>query len=203
MSAAAPAVPLSVSMTCAEVYERMAQDKSMVALAVMEGDRPVGLADRISLISNFARQYWREIYAQRPITKLMDDDPLVVDAALPVEAVGTLIATKKRHAFNSGFIVMHEGRYWGIGNSVELLRRVADHALARARLLEAAQESISLLNRHLEQRIDERTQQLEAAHRELVRSERLSAWASSRRRSRTSCAIRFPPFATRSSACAR
>jgi signal transduction histidine kinase len=175
LGVAVPVAPLSADATCAEVYDLMTNDESVVALAVMEDGVPVGLADRISLMSNFARQYWREIYAHRPITKLMDAEPLAVDAMLPVEAIGTLIATRKPSAPNAGFIVLRDGRYFGIGSSVDLLKRIADHAHDHAKLLVAAQEKISSLNHHLEKRIEERTKELEEAQREIVRRERLSA----------------------------
>ena len=142
--------PLSPDATCAHVHEMMVGNEALFALAVVAVDTPLGLVDRVSLMTSFSRQYWRELFAHRPITKLMDADPLTVDAELPIEAISLQIAKFKRSAINSGFIVMRNGRYFGVANSADLLKLVADRAHERARALEDAHQEIRAFNEELE-----------------------------------------------------
>ncbi|HUZ74033.1 MAG TPA: ATP-binding protein [Stellaceae bacterium] len=172
---AVPREPLHPDVPCAEVHAMMAQDETQFAAAVVEDGVPIGLAERNSLMAQFARLYWREVFSRRPITALMDHAPVVVDVSAPIEVVGHRIATEKRAVLNSGFIVTCEGRYLGVGSTVELLRLIAEHAGERTQELGFAYQHINTLNQTLERRIEERTADLRSAHEQLVLKERLSA----------------------------
>jgi signal transduction histidine kinase len=171
---AIPAPPLPPDIPCAEVYERMEHDASLFAAPVVARSEPLGLVDRVALMSQFARPYWREIFARRPITKLMDPAPVIVDAALPIEAISRRIATEKKASPNAGFIVTSDGRYLGIASTLDLLRLSADHARLHAQALGLAHAEIRNLNQDLERRVEARTTELKAAQDELLRKERLS-----------------------------
>ncbi len=174
LALAVPTPSLPPEISCAEVYERMEHDSALFAAPVVADDRPLGLVDRITLMSQFARPYWREVFARHPITKLMDSAPVIVDVALPIEAISRQIASDKRSALHAGFIVTSQNRYFGIASTVDLLRLSADHAHLHAQELGRADAEIRSLNRDLERRVDERTRELEAAQDELLRKERLS-----------------------------
>lgn len=168
--------PVPPDMICVQVYNRMAKDETLFALPIVAADGvPVGLAGRIALMSQFARPYWREVYSQRPIAKLMDAAPVIVDIATPAEAIGLRFAEANRPALNAGFIFTQGGRYHGIGSTIELLQLIADHAHQRAQELTFAQDEIRSLNDTLERRVLDRTEQLHAAQHEIVRKERLAA----------------------------
>jgi len=175
MELAVPIAPLSPDISCAEVYELMERDETLFAVPIATGGTPIGLVGRISLLRQFARPYYREVFAQKPITKLMDAAPLIVDAAVPIETISMLIATEKKAALNAGFIVTQEGLYLGTANTIDLLRHSADHARQRAQELGVAHREIHGLNRDLERRVHERTAELRAAQTEILRKERLSA----------------------------
>ena len=64
--------PVPPEMLSGDVYLRMAADESLFSLPVVADGQVFGLVDRIALMSQFARPYWRELYAKRAITKLMD-----------------------------------------------------------------------------------------------------------------------------------
>jgi len=172
---AKPVATLSPDLTCGEVYEMMAGDDSNVARAIVVADRPLGIVDRVSMLSSFSRQYYRELFTHRPVTRLMDPRPVIVEADQPIEAIGLQLVANKPAALNAGFIVVREGRYLGIGCSVELLQLVARRARERAHQLEDAHRRIRAFNEELERRVEERKIALRAAQDELVRKERLSA----------------------------
>lgn len=174
MALAVPTQTLPTDISCAEAYERMERDPALFAAPIVTGDRPIGLVDRVSLMSQFARPYWREVFARRPITRLMDPAPIVVDAFLPIEAISRRIANDKPATLNAGFIVTRDGRYFGVASMIDLLRVSADRAHSHAHELEQAHAEIRGLNRDLEHRVEARTAELRAAQDELLRKERLS-----------------------------
>jgi signal transduction histidine kinase len=175
MELALPITPLSPDSSCAKVYELMEQDETLFAVPIAADGKPLGLVGRISLMRQFARPYYREVFAQRPITKLMDSAPLIVDESLPIEAVSLLIATEKKTALNAGFIVTRNGLYVGTANTIDLLRLSVEHASQRAQELGIAHQEIRTLNQDLERRVHARTAELRAAQAEIVSKERLSA----------------------------
>ncbi len=172
---AAPVAPVHPDMLSGEVYARMAADEALFSVPVVEDGQVLGLADRITLMSQFARPYWREVYSKRPITKLMDAAPIVAETAEPVELVSHRIAAEKPMALYAGFVIVQSGRYYGVGSSTDLLKKVADHAQTRALALGRAHGEIRALNVDLERRVELRTAELRAAQEEILRKERLSA----------------------------
>lgn len=172
---AVPLTPIAPDVTCAAVYETMEADETFFALPVVEDGIPLGIIGRISLLRQFARPYWREVYAQRPIAKLMDSSPLIVDESVPIDLISMQIATEKKTALSAGFVVTRENRYFGVANTIDLLRLTADHAHHRAQELSIAHSEIRALNDDLERRVQERTAELHAAQEEILRKERLSA----------------------------
>jgi signal transduction histidine kinase len=172
---AVPLEPLPPDISCARVYEIMDADEALFALPIIADGIPCGIIGRISLLRQFARPYWREVYAQRPITKLMDPAPLLVDVAVPIDLISMRIATEKKAALSAGFIVTRDDRYVGVANTIDLLKLSADHAHHRAQELSVAHRAIRQLNEELEHRVLERTAELRAAQEEILRKERLSA----------------------------
>jgi signal transduction histidine kinase len=172
---ATPVAPASPDMTCAEVYERLAEDETLFSIPIVADGIVLGLADRIGMMSQFARPFWRELYSKRAITKVMDATPVLAETTESLDSVGYRLATAKPATLHAGFVVIESGRYIGVGSSTDLLRKVADRAQLRALALERAHAEIRLLNVELEHRVELRTAELRLAQEQIVRKERLAA----------------------------
>jgi PAS domain-containing protein len=87
-----------------------------------------------------AAEYGRALYANRPISTLMDREPLVVDADTALAEFTTDSLSYRASDLLRGFIVTEGGRYLGVGTVLGLLqaanetnrRGVADIAAAKA-----------------------------------------------------------------------
>jgi len=135
---ARPLPPVTPEMTCREVFDRMRDTGAEAGLAVVDGERLLGLASRHNLMKNFAHPVTYALYENRPITLLMRRDPLVVERRTGIDRVSELIAKEKASALEEGFVVVSGGRYLGIGTTADLLDLSVRKAREQIVELEAA-----------------------------------------------------------------
>ena len=130
--AQAPAV--EPQTPCAAVHQMLRQDESVWAVAVVARERPIGLVGRLEFLANMARPFWPELFNRKPITQLMDPNPLIVEWDRRIEQVSELLLADKPSAMIDGFIVTRGGSYCGIATATELMRMttaVAGHRFNR------------------------------------------------------------------------
>ena len=140
----APAV--SPQETCSDVHAMLRSDERLAAVAVVSGDRPVGLVGRLEFLANMARPYWPELFNRKPIVKLMDPAPLVVEWDNRIDQVSDLLLTCKPKAMTDGFIVTRNGRYAGIATAAQLMRMTSDLAAQRFNRLSQALHQVTEAN---------------------------------------------------------
>ena len=98
----------------------------------------VGLIERERLYSQFSQPLWFDVYNRRPIAPLVTREAMVVDGTMPIEGVKELIAYRYPQAISSGFAIVEQERYLGIGTMTALLEKTVDLAHLRAIELEEA-----------------------------------------------------------------
>jgi diguanylate cyclase (GGDEF)-like protein len=125
--------PVSPLETNAEVMARFHAEPESLAFPVVLDGTPIGMLRRNWMVQEFSRQFRHELFDKRPCTMFMDNDPLVVEAARPLQEVGTLLTELDRRHLSSGFIVTQQGKYLGVCNSQHLLREFAKIQLTAAR----------------------------------------------------------------------
>jgi signal transduction histidine kinase len=115
-----------------EVAERFFRDPSLEALALVGDGRPVGLITRARLLLKLARGFGHELYARKPISRVADGEPLVVQET---EGVVTTVAAALDRAptalYDEVIVVDAAGRYLGL-LSVRALVQQQGLALARS-----------------------------------------------------------------------
>ncbi|MGZ5986432.1 MAG: response regulator receiver protein, partial [Caulobacteraceae bacterium] len=73
LSLAEPVEPVLATTSGAEVYQRFERQPDVLALAVVDAaGRPVGIVERNTSFVRMAAEYGRALYAQRPISLLMN-----------------------------------------------------------------------------------------------------------------------------------
>ena len=124
------------------VYQMFSEDPDLLACAVVEGGRPLGLVSRNAFFVKMADVHGRALYAKRPITRLMQADPLIVESSSPVEIVSEMIVTDRPSALFEGFVIVSEGLYAGVGTGAGLLKAVHEEAEQRNRRLVTQSEQL-------------------------------------------------------------
>jgi two-component system cell cycle sensor histidine kinase PleC len=142
-----PVAPLLPSALCGAVFDRFMADNQIAALAVVIDGRPLGMINRHDLIVALATPYGRALYANKPITALMDRNPLIVPDTLDIDQLEAVILSERPNALVSGFIVSHNGLYAGIGSALSVLRLGVRRTHQRNQELEQAKLAAETANR--------------------------------------------------------
>jgi two-component system, cell cycle sensor histidine kinase PleC len=136
----AEAMPaLTPAASCAEVYEKFHEAGAQLAAAVVDGEgRVLGLVNRLRFLSRYAQRFIPELYSRRPVIELANRKPLIVDEAMSVSELGSLITFDHPDALRECFVVTRQGRYLGIGTGEALVRAKVTLLIAREAQLNAA-----------------------------------------------------------------
>jgi len=105
------------------LYERFREEPDTLIVPVLDAEnRPIGIVERNAFFLRMAAEYGRALYALRPISVLMDPDPLVVEADVELAAFTSDSLSYRASDLLRGFIVTDGGRYLGVGTVLGLLQ---------------------------------------------------------------------------------
>ncbi len=137
---AGDAPTLDEGWTGGAAFELCTNHPKVPSFAVLDDTaRVIGMIERERLLYQFSQPLWADVYRRRPIGPLVSRGAMVVDAATPIEGVKELIAYRYPQAISSGFAIVEEERYLGIGTMMALLEKTVDLAHLRSVELEEAQ----------------------------------------------------------------
>lgn len=139
--------PFPLDISCAEVYRIFSADPDLLAAAVVDDGKPVGLVNRHEFLIQLSHQFGWALYARKSIGVLMDRSPLIVDVNMSVSALSKLIASEQPSALLKGLIIVNGCDYCGIGTALGLLRFNMAYDRERARELELARLQAERANR--------------------------------------------------------
>ena len=127
----APTVPADA---CNEDVRRVFTKRpELHALAIVDGDWPVGLIDRRNFLDRYAQPYFSELFGRRPCTQIMNPDPMRVDRDVPIDSMVRMLAGDDQRYLFEGFIVTEGGRYAGLATGESLVRAVTERRIEAAR----------------------------------------------------------------------
>ncbi|MCX5591279.1 GGDEF domain-containing protein [Alcaligenes endophyticus] len=127
----APAVEHTVPTN--QVYELFQRQASLQSVVVLKAGVPLGILRRAQLYDQWARLYHRELYGNKPCSKFIQDQPLIVDIATNLLDLGEIVAQGPQHYMSDGFIITQQGVYAGVGSSAELMREITRLQMHTAR----------------------------------------------------------------------
>lgn len=133
-----PVTPVAPDALCGQIYDRFCAEDELVAIPVLSRGRPVGLLKRADFLIKLADRFGRPLFEARPVTHLMDNEPVLVEETCSIDALNKMLV-EDEEALRHGFIVTSDGLYVGVASAAEVLK--ANMARAEVRLveLEAAQ----------------------------------------------------------------
>lgn len=130
---AAPTPSVTTDHTNQDVLDVFGLHRDLACLPVTEQGKPIGLINRSIFLSQMSKPYHRELYNRKSCIAFMDKEPLVVDAAMSIDALTFRTVEYGEKALADGFIIARDGQYIGLGQGLQLMRVVADMQAERNR----------------------------------------------------------------------
>jgi len=138
--------PVDSHINCRDVAELFRQQRDVRGFAVVEAGEPVGVIARDELTIRLASQYGHAVYGKRAVTELMDNNPLIVELEDDVHEVEKRITEGYPNALLSGFIIVENGLYRGMGTGLSLLKSSVERTRIRNAQLETITEQAQQAN---------------------------------------------------------
>lgn len=103
-------------------------DKQLFSLPVVNDKlKPVGMVVRQEITETFSKPYIKEFVGDKPISTMMNCNPIIVDHDTAIEDVARIILDAGIQHMLSGFIIARDGKYLGMGNGYDLINEIINH----------------------------------------------------------------------------
>jgi hypothetical protein len=113
---------LPPAATNEEVMVAFTARPDLHALAVVEGDRPLGLINRNEFFSYFARPFHRDLFLRKPCTTVMNPEPALVATEATIAEVGAVVTAAGPRGLSDGVLLTSGGRYRGLCEGLAVMR---------------------------------------------------------------------------------
>ena len=123
--------------------------RDLMSLPVLEQERPIGLISRNIFMSQMSKPFYHELYGKKSCIAFMDKDPLIVDAAMSIEALTFRAVESGEKALADGFIITREGALAGVGFGLQLMNVVANMQAEKNRQIMHSIDYASVIQRSL------------------------------------------------------
>jgi two-component system cell cycle sensor histidine kinase PleC len=133
--------------TCQQVFLHFREQREQVAAAVLDdAGGVVGIVNRLRFLARYAQPYVPELFSKKPIAKLANLNPLIVDEGMSLVQLGNMLTFDWPDALRECFIITHGDKYLGIGTSEALVRAKLGMVASREQQLRGALASAQRAN---------------------------------------------------------
>ncbi|MFJ9989417.1 bifunctional diguanylate cyclase/phosphodiesterase [Pseudomonas putida] len=127
-----PAVALDTPTQ--QVLEAFRRQANLNSLAVLDAQgQPCGIVHRHSLSDVLLQPFGTDLFARKPISRLMNEDFLAVERSQSLQQVSRLLTSRARQRIEEDFIITHGGRYQGLGRVIDVLKLITEQKIQQAR----------------------------------------------------------------------
>ena len=109
------------------------QHTELHAVAMLEGDRPVGIINRAQFMNEYSKLYYREVWGRKSCSMHANTQPRVIEREHSVDELVGILTSQDQRYLSDGFIVTDNGRYVGLGTGDQLVRSVTETRIEAAR----------------------------------------------------------------------
>jgi diguanylate cyclase (GGDEF)-like protein len=125
--------PVSPETRVNEVADLFRDNPEYLTLAIVQEGRPLGVVRREQLFDLLAKPLHPEIFNKKPVTAVMESPTLLIDGHLRLEQVSRLVTQKGRPRLTEEFVITKDGRYHGLGQTIDVLRLITEQQLQSAK----------------------------------------------------------------------
>ena len=118
----------------AEVLHAFGAQANLNSLAVLdEQRRPVGIIHHHALSAALLKPFATDLFARKPISRLMNEDFLAVERGQSLQQVSRLLTSRARQRIEEDFIITLQGQYLGLGRVIDVLKLITEQKIQQAR----------------------------------------------------------------------
>lgn len=118
----------------AEVLEAFRAQANLNSLAVVdEHGQPIGIVNRHALSEALLKPFATDLFARKPISRLMSNDFLAVELKQSLQQVSRLLTSRARQRIEEDFIITQDGSYLGLGRVIDVLKLITELKIQQAR----------------------------------------------------------------------
>jgi diguanylate cyclase (GGDEF)-like protein len=128
-----PIPGIAATTPIGEVVALFRANSGWTALAVLEGQRPVGLVYRDELLIFLTRPLHPELYNRKPVASVMTRETVQVEARARLDQVSRVVTARNARSQRDDFIITRNGLYLGLGRTLDLLRQITTQQIQAAR----------------------------------------------------------------------
>ncbi len=125
--------PVPPEMRVNEVADLFRDNPEQLSFPVVQDGRPLGVINRERLFDLLAKPLHPEIFNKKPVTAVMESPALLIDGQLRLEQVSRLVTQKSRPRLTEEFVITKDGRYHGLGQTIDVLRLITEQQLQSAK----------------------------------------------------------------------
>ncbi|WP_162458909.1 ATP-binding protein [Desulfosarcina ovata] len=164
-----------------EIKKVFREDEPIKAVVIVSGKKPLGLVMNIHLDRTLSQRFGVALYYDKPIDAIMDVEPLIVDANIPVPEVADMAMNREKSKIFDHIIITEQGEVSGIVSVQDIMSAMSNiqhrYADAMNRVNEQLQKEIDerskvedelvTLNQELEERVAKRTSEIQESNQKL------------------------------------
>ncbi len=132
-SSVVPGMTIAPEMPVREVSALFESQPSVEGFVVVAQERPIGLVMRNKLFQRLGIPYGVPLFYGRPITSIVDANPLIVEVSAPMEQVTSLVSVRETSRRYDLVVVTEQARYRGVVSVHQLLNAMAEDRFQVAR----------------------------------------------------------------------
>jgi diguanylate cyclase (GGDEF)-like protein len=125
--------PVSPEMKLLDAWELLSDECNVASLPVVEEGRPLGLLHRSAVLKTLSSQYGRALHGDKPLRKFLNNNCISVERDALLDEISDRITSEDDMYVRQHFLITQQGKYVGMGNSRDLLKRITDLKLKHAR----------------------------------------------------------------------
>ena len=120
--------------TTLQVLEAFRRQANLNSLAVLDArGKPCGIVHRHLLADALLKPFATDLFARKPISRLMSKDFLAVERGQSLQQVSRLLTSRARQRIEEDFIITLHGRYLGLGRVIDVLKLITEQKIQQAR----------------------------------------------------------------------
>jgi len=116
-----------------ELAKVFMDNPALHAVAVLEGERPVGIINRVQFMNEYSKLYYREVWGRKACKVHANFEPRLIEREHSVDELVGILTSQDQRYLSDGFIATDNGRYVGLGTGDQLVRSVTETRIEAAR----------------------------------------------------------------------